>query len=84
MRQPPVAFALFAVWAALVTSVAAAAFEESILEAAAAWDGGQSALPVVEREGYKARLVEGPDELEEAVGDTRRVTKRHGDSQVRS
>ena len=81
MRHPPVAFVLFAVWAAtaLATSEAVAAFEESILEAAAS---GEPALPVVEREDYKARLEEGPDELEEVAGDTRKVTKRHGDSQV--
>ena len=77
---PPAAVAcvlLFTAWVALATPPeASAATKEFILEAVA-----HLAVPG-EREGHGARLGEGQDELE-VVGSSRRVTKRHGDSQVR-
>lgn len=81
MRPPPlppvavVAFVVFAAWAALATPEASAAREESILEAAVDLVGPG------EREGHRTRLEEGQDELDVA-GAPRRVTKRHGESQV--
>ena len=83
MRPPPplppvavVAFVLFAAWVALATTEASAAREESILEAAAVDLVGPG-----EREGHRTRLEEGQDELDVA-GAPRKVTKRHGESQV--
>ena len=77
---PPAAVAcvlLFTAWVALATPPeASATTKELILEAVA-----HLAVPG-EREGHGARLGEGQDELE-VVGSSRRVTKRHGDSQVR-
>ena len=84
MRPPPppmppsaVALLLLAGWAALATPEASAFSEESTLEALAVDLAGPG-----ERVGYGARrLEEGQDELD-VVGASRKVTKRHGDSQV--
>ena len=72
---PPVAVVAIVVFAALATPEASAAREESILEAAVDLVGPG------EREGHRTRLEEGQDELDVA-GAPRRVTKRHGESQV--
>ena len=75
---PPVAVALvlLVAWSAVAAPEASALSEESTLETA------DDLVGPGEEEGYRARLEEGQDELD-VVGASKKVTKRHGDSQVR-
>ena len=75
---PPVvvALVLLVAWSAVAAPEASALSEESTLETA------DDLVGPGEEEGYRVRLEEGQDELD-VVGASKKVTKRHGDSQVR-
>ena len=83
MRPPPlppaaVALVLILTWVASVRPDTLGHGEETILEAA-----DDDLVGVGERNGRRTRSEGGHAELDAAGGAPRKVTKRHGDSQVR-